>query len=112
MTDYQPEEQREKRLKKKNNEESFRVLWSSRWEREWDIKKYVQRTSLAVQRLRLPAPNAGGMGSIPGQGTKIPHAARCSQKKLKMCRNSGKAPQIWKDIYLQTEETPGTPSGI
>ena len=32
-------------------------------------------TSLAVQWLRLPAPNAGGMGSIPGQGTKIQHAA-------------------------------------
>ena len=24
--------------------------------------------------------NAGGMGSIPGKGTKIPHAALCSQK--------------------------------
>ena len=45
--------------------------------------------SLVVQRLRLHAPNAGGLGSIPGQGTrahmqqlrahmpklKIPHAA-------------------------------------
>ena len=25
--------------------------------------------------LRLWAPNAGGLGVIPGQGTKIPHAA-------------------------------------
>ena len=25
--------------------------------------------------------NAGGSGSIPGQGTKIPHARQCSQKK-------------------------------
>ena len=25
--------------------------------------------------------NAGGIGSIPGQGTKIPHATGCSQKK-------------------------------
>ena len=46
-------------------------------------------TSLVVQWLRLRAPNAGGPGSIPGQGTrshvpqlsvpvqqlKIPHAA-------------------------------------
>ena len=45
-------------------------------------------TSLVVQRLRLHGPNAGGPGSIPGQGTrshmlhlrarmlqlKIPHA--------------------------------------
>ena len=27
------------------------------------------RTSLVVQWLRLWAPNAGGLGSIPGQGT-------------------------------------------
>ena len=27
-------------------------------------------TSLVVQRLRLHAPNAGGRGSIPGQGTR------------------------------------------
>ena len=32
-------------------------------------------TGLMVQRLRLCAPNAGGLGSIPGQGTRIPHAA-------------------------------------
>ena len=30
-------------------------------------------TSLVVQWLRLCAPNAGGLGSIPGGGTKIPH---------------------------------------
>ena len=34
-------------------------------------------TSLEVQWLRLCALNAGGMGLIPGQGTKIPHAAWC-----------------------------------
>ena len=27
-------------------------------------------TGLMVQRLRLCAPNAGGLGSIPGQGTR------------------------------------------
>ena len=32
-------------------------------------------TSLVVQWLRLHAPNAGGPVSIPGPGTKIPHAA-------------------------------------
>ena len=37
-------------------------------------------TSLAVQWLRLHAPNAGGTGSIPGRGTKIPHAPQCSQR--------------------------------
>ena len=33
--------------------------------------------SLAVQWLRLCPCNAEGTGSIPGQGTKIPHAAQC-----------------------------------
>ena len=34
-----------------------------------------------VQWLGLCASAAGGMGSIPGWGTKIPHAARHSQEK-------------------------------
>ena len=37
-------------------------------------------TSLVVQWLRLRASNSGSMGSIPGQGTKIPHAVWHSQK--------------------------------
>ena len=37
-----------------------------------------------VQWLRLHAPNAGGTSSIPGQGTKIPHATQLSQKKKKI----------------------------
>ena len=40
-------------------------------------------TSLAVQWLRLHASIAGGMGLIPGQGTKIPRAMQCGQEKLK-----------------------------
>ena len=40
-------------------------------------------TSLAVQWLRLHASNAGGMGSIPVEGTKILQAVQHSQKKFK-----------------------------
>ena len=40
-------------------------------------------TSLVAQWLRLRAFTAGGTGSIPGQGTKIPHAAPGGQKKKK-----------------------------
>ena len=40
-------------------------------------------TSLAVKRLRLYTSNAGGMGSIPGLGTKILHAIWCDQNKTK-----------------------------
>ena len=36
--------------------------------------------SLPVQWLRLCAPNTEGAVSIPGWGTKIPHATECGQK--------------------------------
>ena len=38
-------------------------------------------TSLAVQWLRLCPSSAGGMGSIPVKGAKIPHAVWCGKKK-------------------------------
>ena len=37
-------------------------------------------TSLVVQLLRLHVSTAGDVGSIPGQGTKIPHAMQHGQK--------------------------------
>ena len=43
-------------------------------------KSIIPGTSLAAQWLRLHAYPAGGLGSIPGQGTKIPHATQHSQK--------------------------------
>ena len=45
--------------------------------------KNIRGTSLAVQWLRLCASNAGGVGSIPGAGTKIPHALRPKKEKRK-----------------------------
>ena len=47
------------------------------------IKVIKSCESLAVQWLRLCKSIAGGMGSIPGGGTKVPHAEQCSQKKKK-----------------------------
>ena len=44
-------------------------------------KHSFSRDFLAVQWLRLHAPNAGGPSSIPGQGTKIPQATWCTQNK-------------------------------
>ena len=41
-------------------------------------------TSLAVQWLRLHTSTSGVTGSIPGEGTKIPHAARHGQKRKKI----------------------------
>ena len=44
-------------------------------------------TSLVVQWLRLHASKAVGIGSIPGQGTKIPHAVQHGgKKKLKFLK--------------------------
>ena len=40
------------------------------------------RISLAIQWLGHQAPNTGDTVSIPGQGTKIPHAAWHSQRCL------------------------------
>ena len=53
---------------------------SSLWGASTSPSKQNLGTSLAVQWVRLHAANAEGMGSIPGQGTKIPHAVKCSQK--------------------------------
>ena len=45
---------------------------------ECESREMLNRgTSLAGQWLRLHAAAAGGMGSIPGPGTKIPHAGQC-----------------------------------
>ena len=45
------------------------------------IKNKSQGTSLVVQWVRLGASTTGGTSSIPGQGTKIPHAMWQGQKK-------------------------------
>ena len=45
------------------------------------LQNISRGNSLVVQWLRLHASTAGGAGSIPGRGTKIPHAARYGQKK-------------------------------
>ena len=48
------------------------------------FKNSCEGTSLVVQWLWLHAANAGGVGSIPGWGTKIPHPMRgVAQKKNK-----------------------------
>ena len=44
-------------------------------------------TSLVVQCLRLHACNAGCLGSIPGQQTKIPYAVQCGQNKKRGPQN-------------------------
>ena len=53
----------------------------------WTLIKFfffLNGTYPVVQWLKLYASNSGGIGSIPGQGTKIPHATQCHQKKWKI----------------------------
>ena len=45
------------------------------------ILKMPVCSSLSVQQLRVCISIAGGTGSIPDQGTKIPHAAQSSPEK-------------------------------
>ena len=49
------------------------------FQRTAEKKNEIQGTSLVFQWLRLHASKQGDMGLIPGQRSKIPHAARRSQ---------------------------------
>ena len=61
---------------------TFRKMPS--WKRNYETNS---RTPLVACWLKLCASNAGGTGSIPGQGTKIPHALQCGQKTENKQRN-------------------------
>ena len=56
-------------------------------------------TSLAIQWLKLHIPNAGGMGSIPGRGTNIPHVAQHGKnnnnKKTPMLSSQRSLHSVW-----------------
>ena len=47
------------------------------------FKKLSLKISLVVQWLKFCASTAGGTGSIPNQGTKIPHAMLLYSQKIK-----------------------------
>ena len=47
------------------------------------FKETILGASLTVQWLRLHTSTAGGTGSIPGWGMKIPHAAQPKKKRKK-----------------------------
>lgn len=49
---------------------------------QWSqLSRKVRDFPGGVQWLRLRTSTAGAVGSIPGRGTKVPHATWCSQKK-------------------------------
>ena len=57
-------------------------------------------TFLEVQWLKLHASNIGGARSIPGQGTKIPHAAQGSQDIKKKTKTKNLLKNIHKHTYV------------
>ena len=66
-------------------------------------------TSLAVQWLRLHASTAGGAGSIPGWGTKIPHAGQSGEgqeahtkKNQPVKENTGKTEEPESVVLAET----------
>ena len=55
---------------------------------------YKEGTSLEIQWLRLHTSTSGGMGLIPGWGTKIPHPTCNTVKKIKKNK-------MYKDIDIR-----------
>ena len=78
-----------------------RLLWKSREERkaarsktlgrEWrqinsskhKSRNRIRGTYFLIQWLRICASTTGGLGSFPGEGTKISYAVQCGSKKKK-----------------------------
>ena len=71
----------------------------------FSTRRCGQGTSPVVRWLRLCAATAGGKGSIPGQGTKIPHPACCSQQQQKRC---GQHSQVFQPTAGPQQLTPST----
>ena len=61
-----------------------RTLDSGEPQMPWGLQSEYLETSLVVQWLRFGAFIARGLGSAPGQGTKILQASLWSQKKKKI----------------------------
>ena len=64
-------------------------------------KNPKQGNPLVVQWLGLHALTAEGLGSIPGQGTQIPQAARLSQRKRKRLTYLLTIHQVYKEVDFQ-----------
>ena len=67
------------------------------------LKCPISRNSLAVQQLELCAHTAEGLGSIPGQGTKIHGQEKKKEKKKekrKLCTRVKYVSTEWPSILL------------
>ena len=69
-------------------------LMARNWGHNGKKAKWNMADSRAVQWWRLCASNLGDMASIPGQGTKIPHAQSQNIKKKKKRKKHGFCPDL------------------
>ena len=67
----------------------------------WKFWKRWEGTCPMVQWLRLPTSNAGDVGSIPGQGTKIPHASGTKNQNIKQKQYCNEFNKAFKVIHLK-----------
>ena len=76
------------------------------WPREGaqELRGWPGKLQEGLHWFRLCALNAGDTGSIPGWGTKVPHALWCSQKKLKI--------NIKKKVIRADEQMKGDQRGV
>ena len=79
-------------------------VWACAQRHSDNKKVHSTGTSLLVQWLRLCASTAGGTGSIPEWGTKIPHATQCSQKKREV-RSTETQEQVYPLMHTHTQHT-------
>ena len=66
-----------------------------------DLSKYKEQDFLVDQQLRLYTVKAERLGSIPGWGTKIPHAVPHSQKMKERRQNTRSKDRILRNITIQ-----------
>ena len=70
-----------------------------------EVNQKEKGTSLVVQWLRLRTSTAGGVGSIPGRGTKILRAVQPKKKKIHFLPSFYKWSQV--QVPLCAEQCPG-----
>ena len=87
---------------KKNKGLSPKYVFHGRWKREKRKTNWGRGTSLVVQGLRLQVPNAGSLGSIPGQGTR----ACMPQLRLSKAKLKGEGE------HMETEKTEWAPLAL
>ena len=69
-----------------------------------NLKLVILGNSLAIQWLGLHASPAGVMGSIPGPGSKIPHASNNKQNSIPTTIRSYCIAEAWMKLSLGTKE--------